>query len=63
MQWLYARPARLPVAFEAAIAQIDLAYRAGGLKEGEHLGPVHFEFRIDGDGSLAERPGDQDGRG
>ena len=55
MEWLFARPARLPVAYVAGISQIELAYRAGGLKDREQVGPVRFEFRIDDGGPRAAR--------
>ena len=48
-QWLFERPTHLPAAYVAGISQIDLAYRAGGLRDGERLGPITFEFRIDRD--------------
>lgn len=49
MQWLYARPTQLPVAYVAGIPRIDLVYRAGRIADGEHIGPVRFRFRIDRD--------------
>ncbi len=54
IEWLYVRPARLPLAYAAEVEQIEMAYRAGGRADAERVGPLRFEFKISGRLELAD---------